>query len=560
MSDYVGWGDCVEIGNYDFKALAQSPKARRTALMVAFYFVLFLLLTSIASTYIISSEPHLSAYDDDWDDLSAFRADLKEMDIDTRSLVSSPVLLQEIDNPENTVFVVTGVEQDTISLPRFTSDGSLVAFKESEGYSTTEIQAIIDFVERGGTIIVMDDFGWASGIASAFGLEYSGHRLYDAGTWARELDFNYIWMNMTNAYNYSSYSTSSNHPCFQDADDDGTPDRIDPAPQNPQMQGTITSDLAGLCSHHINSNGNWNFSERYDVLLNSPSAFDKEHAELATENRYGVGRSTQDSYLDTNDDGNLTVGFEGGGIEGDEQGPFTMYIKVCEKHDCDETAGSPMGRAIFVTDGSVLINSMYDSEGWNDGKYNRASGSKDVPPNDNRRWILDIIAESMLTHYNGSLTSEGRDYQVIFDESRHQQPTSLGDTYNLVYYVLVYFTNDWMAMLFLFLALFISFEIVIIKKVDPEPWRHVFSIIYYGFGDARRYGYYGRANKVKQTLLSRVRNLNSLTREEFDALPARELQRMIGDQVLVKFVFEDRRYSLEQLVAVVKRVKMWGRK
>ena len=65
---------------------------------------------------------------------------------------------------------------------------------------------------------------------------------------------------------------------------------------------------------------------------------------------------------------------------------------------------------------------------------------------------------------------------------------------------------------------------------------------------------------MKQVLLSRVRNLNTLTRDEFDALPARELQKMISDPVLVKFVFEDRNYSLEQLVAVVKRVKMWGRK
>tara|TARA_Y100000758_G_C15708590_1_gene296193 strand:+ start:25 stop:435 length:411 start_codon:yes stop_codon:yes gene_type:complete len=136
----------------------------------------------------------------------------------------------------------------------------------------------------------------------------------------------------------------------------------------------------------------------------------------------------------------------------------------------------------------------------------------------------------------------------------------MGDTYNLIYYLLVYFTSDWMAMLLLFLTLFIVFEAVIIRKTDPEPWRHVFSIIYYGFGDSRRYGYYSRANKVKQVLLSRVRNLNTLTREEFDALPARELQKMISDPVLVKFVFEDRNYSLEQLVAVVKRVKMWGRK
>ncbi len=212
----------------------------------------------------------------------------------------------------------------------------------------------------------------------------------------------------------------------------------------------------------------------------------------------------------------------------------------------------------FVSDGSALMNAIYDWENTNAEMYGALNGNV-MPSNDNRRWVLDIIAESLLANDADNGTSaQGK--QVIFDESRHQQTNALSDTYSLIYYILVYFTNDWMAMLFLFLALFITFEAVIIKKVDPEPWRHVFSIIYYGFGDARRYGYYQRPNKVKQVLLSRVRNLNSLTRDEFDALPARELQKMISDPVLVKFVFEDRNYSLEQLVAVVKRVKMWGRK
>ena len=67
------------------------------------------------------------------------------------------------------------------------------------------------------------------------------------------------------------------------------------------------------------------------------------------------------------------------------------------------------------------------------------------------------------------------------------------------------------------------------------------------------------AQQGQTGVVIKMRNLNSLTRDEFDALPARELQKMIGDPVLIKFVFEDRNYSLEQLVAVVKRVKMWGR-
>ena len=50
-----------------------------------------------------------------------------------------------------------------------------------------------------------------------------------------------------------------------------------------------------------------------------------------------------------------------------------------------------------------------------------------------------------------------------------------------------------------------------------------------------------------------------LTREEFDSMPARELQAMIADPVLVKFVFENKTFTLEQTVAIVKRVKVWGR-
>ena len=83
-------------------------------------------------------------------------------------------------------------------------------------------------------------------------------------------------------------------------------------------------------------------------------------------------------------------------------------------------------------------------------------------------------------------------------------------------------------MLLLFILLFLAFEAVLIKKTDPEPWRHIFNIIYYGFGDAKRYGYYTRTNKIKQVFLDRVRNLNALSREEFDRMPAQQLQEMIN--------------------------------
>ncbi|CAI8158901.1 MAG: Uncharacterised protein [Methanobacteriota archaeon] len=211
-----------------------------------------------------------------------------------------------------------------------------------------------------------------------------------------------------------------------------------------------------------------------------------------------------------------------------------------------------------------MINAIYDYEGFNNGDYGEAS--KEIPANDNRKWAMDYIADSLVEVGDpnayieeGKVPPISENAVVIFDESRHIQPSVLSESYNTVYFLLVYFTGEGLAMLLLFLILFIVFEAVLLKKKDPEPWRHVFSIIYYGFGDANRYSYYAKSNKIKQVFLSKVRNQNGLTREEFDSLPARELQSMIEDPVLVKFVFENKNYSLEQTVALVKRIKVWGR-
>ena len=59
-------------------------------------------------------QTNLSAYDDDWNDMSAFREDIKEMGIQTNSLVSSPLLLGDIEDPRNTTYILAGVERDTL--------------------------------------------------------------------------------------------------------------------------------------------------------------------------------------------------------------------------------------------------------------------------------------------------------------------------------------------------------------------------------------------------------------------------------------------------------------
>jgi len=537
--------------------LMKSRKNRRIALQASFWAVLLLLILTIAVTYVVPGQTQQSAYGGEWNDLGEFREELNRKGVETTALVSSPLLLSDLDHPEQTIFVISGVERDTISLPRFTGEDDLIQFSEGDGYTSSEIVAISNFVSRGGTLILMDDFGYSSNLAAEFGLEFTNHRLYADYSYDNDLGSDFVWVNTTSAFNFTSSQgmQTSVNPCLRDADKDGVVDVLDEDPSNPEIGAPfVTAQAAGLCAHRFQGTDpstnqpKWDWTQDYSLLTNTPSAFEKASSYNPAERRYVIAKTTQDSWIDNNDDGNYSVGsFAAFGLAGDEQGPFPVYVRYCESILC---RGSETGRVHFISDGSVLINSIYDPE--SDSSYLA------VPENDNRKWVLDLVAEALILDDNG--TSPGEHSLVIFDESRHQQPTIFGDTYNLVYYLLIYFTNDWMAMLILFLFLFILLEAVLIRKEDPEDWRHVFRVVYYGFGDAERYKYYQRPEKIRQVLLTRVRNLNALTREEFDAMPASELQEMIRDPVLVRFLFEERNYRPDELVGIVRRIKQWGEK
>ena len=96
--------------------------------------MLILLMTILLNFINLSATNQLSAYDDDWNDMSAFREDIKDMGIETRSLVSSPLLLADIEDPRNTTYVLAGVERDTLSLPQFDDDG-FITIASGAGYS-----------------------------------------------------------------------------------------------------------------------------------------------------------------------------------------------------------------------------------------------------------------------------------------------------------------------------------------------------------------------------------------------------------------------------------------
>ena len=92
---------------------------------------------------------------------------------------------------------------------------------------------------------------------------------------------------------------------------------------------------------------------------------------------------------------------------------------------------------------------------------------------------------------------------------------------------------------------------------EKENWRHVF--------DLTRFR--ERPNKVDSSLyqvrtreafLSKVRQFNDLTRDEFARKTPAEIMQMVRDPRLVELVSSARSYSNEELRDIIPLIRRWG--
>lgn len=136
----------------------QETQRRRVNVILIIIVVVLLLATGMLVFDSRSAHPQLSVYDDDWNDLSSLSRELKNNSFKMQTIISSPSLLDNIEDPMNTVYVAIGIEK---------------------AYLYNEVQSIIDFVNRGGSVIIADDFGYGNTIAPDFDVEFVKGTLYD---------------------------------------------------------------------------------------------------------------------------------------------------------------------------------------------------------------------------------------------------------------------------------------------------------------------------------------------------------------------------------------------
>jgi len=111
----------------------------RGAALAAACLLMLVVLAALPSA--VSRHSQLSAYDDGWDDISDFRADMEYhlgIPIEVRTVESSAAALDSIDDASGTLYLAVGVERP---------------------YAYSEWAAIARFQDRGGAVMVADDFG-----------------------------------------------------------------------------------------------------------------------------------------------------------------------------------------------------------------------------------------------------------------------------------------------------------------------------------------------------------------------------------------------------------------
>ena len=131
--------------------------------------IIILLVTITLSTLVlfpilqivVERDPQLSAYDEDWNDISNFRQALEE-DTDTSynvsAILSNPAVLDDIADPSSSLLVIAGIESP---------------------YTELELEILVRFMERGGSILVFGDYDYSNTIAQLFAIEFVQHQLWD---------------------------------------------------------------------------------------------------------------------------------------------------------------------------------------------------------------------------------------------------------------------------------------------------------------------------------------------------------------------------------------------
>ena len=466
--------------------------------------------------------------------LTKMRDSLGEGDgYDIYNTMSTPMLVNDWQDPHRTMLIITAPEKP---------------------FDAAEASAIYDFVtEKGGKVILAASSTNAQRVAEEFGVLFFDAPVSDS-RWYYEV----------------ANSLGEREPPQET--------RLwSVASVNEDLDEMDEASLRTPCTEELVGNGQID-NCRMPVLFHSPTAIqvldldddDREVNVLASASDQAfVARSG----FDINNAANpktgktdLIVRIDYPGIEAYDQ-----------KSDKDIGKIDVTGSIVFVSDHSALANHLWD-EADADLTGKQQCGSDLYQENGHTCWDKILVSSQGDTKWNGNqlyfralirdmmefdneelsttITRYNDEFNIVFDESRHVS-SAVTQPFTEAIGAVVLLTSDTYLKWLIILNLFALLAIAIMVVPEKENWRHVFDLTRFRERPTKIDSSLYQV-RVREAFLSKVRQFNDLTRDEFVRKTPAEIMQMVREPRLVELVSSARSYSNEELREIIPIVRRWG--
>ncbi len=450
--------------------------------------------------------------------------------------MSTPMLVNDWQDPHRTMLIIAAPEKP---------------------FDAAEAQAIHDFVtEKGGKVILAANSTNAKRVAEEFGVLYFDAPVSDAKWYYEVTDATGGRLAPQETRLWSVASVSEDLGLMDEA-----------SLRTPCTEVQVSSGVTDNC--------------RMPVLFHSPTAIQVLDVEDDSREVSVLASASDQAFV-------ARSGFDINNVANPKTGKTDLIVRIDypnigaydTKSDGDNGEVSVTGSIVFVSDHSVFANHLWDA-GDADLTGKQQCGSDLYQENGHTCWDTDpdgLVAAQGDTAWRGNqlyfralirdmmefdndelslqITRNTDEFNIVFDESRHVSSVAT-QPFTEAIGAVVLLTSDAYLKWLIILNLFALLAIAIMVVPEKENWRHVF--------DLTRFR--ERPNKVDSSLyqvrtreafLSKVRQFNDLTRDEFARKTPAEIMQMVRDPRLVELVSSARSYSNEELRDIIPLIRRWG--
>ena len=472
--------------------------------------------------------------------LTSMRNDFSNDDFSIANTMSTPMLVNDWQDPHRTMLVIAGPEKP---------------------FDAAEASAMYDFVtKKGGKVILAANSTNAQLVADEFGVKYFGDMVLDDQRYYEMTnnldenqpgDYRRLWAAASLRANVTEMGDERLIPCAQGSLDIGVYDNC-----------------------------------RLPVLFHRPTAIQVLDDQTDTNREVNVLAAASTSAVIVTDSNNMDINSDKNPTLGEGKTGLIVRIDYPGIEVLDQTLDNDQGEVtvtgsiVFVSDHSVLANHLWDQDiaeelgyqqctspyyvenghnCWNSDSNGLSDAQGDTSWNGNGQYFQALMQDMMEKDNEDISTSVTRfnsNFYIVFDESRHVS-SALSSPFTEAMGAIVLLTSDVVLKWLIILNLFALLAIAIMVVPEKENWRHVFDLTRFRERpkkvDAAQY-----QMRTREALLSKVRQFNDLTRDEFMRKSPAEIMQMVRDPRLVELISSNRIYSSEELREVIPHIRRWG--